>query len=297
MKKFRAIILSAIIVIIFLSCKDLKKNNPYDPSGTAYSGVTYKGQIWYPDNADISSMITLSGRLVLAGYNPIDGYCVMKMTGDTTYYAIGGTGDAAGYFRFINDICSDDSGNIYAVDNKAMVQTISPSNIMGSWAITSTAGIDNLSIECLNSSIFISNNLDRTVTKYTLSGVFVDTLSLSATSYGSFVPGRIFRSAGSLYVVNAINKRIVVKLSDTLVDSGEYEFQDSIVDGAMAGQQMQMAASQAVYKVDQGLGLTLKWGNFGVGPGRVLNGKLVAYDSSTDSVYVLDGLTIKKFGE
>jgi hypothetical protein len=297
MKKFKAIFIPVLIIIIFASCKDLKKNNPYDPAGNQYSGITYKGQTGYPDGTDIRAMLILSGQPVFAGYSQTSGFCVIKMTGDTTYDIVGSTGDIPGTFNDIKDMCADDFGNIYIVDKKNIVQTISPANVMNYWPITSTTGIDNLSIECLNNNIFITNLLDKTVNKYSLSGVLADSLTLSFTSYGNFVPGKIFKSYSHLYVVNAMDKSVIVKLTDTLINAGEFKFQDDIIDGVMAGQQMQLLGSQAVYKVDSDLGLTLKWGDFGVGAGRVLNGKLVAYDSGTDTVYTLDGLTIKKFGE
>lgn len=298
MKKFAAILIPVIIIIVFASCKDLKKNNPYDPAGTQYSGITYKGQIGYPDGTDIRAMLILSGMPVFAGHSQTYGFCVIKMTGDTTYDIVGTTGDVPGTFNDIKDMCADDVGNIYVVDKKNIVQTINSSNdAMNYWSITPTTVIDNLSIECLNNNIFITNYLDKTVNKYGLSGVLADSLILSFTSYGNFVPGKIFKSYSHLYVVNAIDKSVIVKLTDTLVNAGEFKFQDNIIDGAMAGQQMQLLGSQAVYKVDSDLGLTLRWGYFGVGAGRVLNGKLDAYDNSTDTIYILDGLTIKKFGE
>ena len=276
------------------SCKELARNNPYDPDGTAYGGITYKGQVWYPDSADISAMIMVSGQIVYGGYNPTDGDCIMKMTGAETYYAVGSTGDTPGYFHFIRDICADDAGNIYVVDNKAMVQTVSVSNIIGSWP---TSGIDNSSIECLNNNIFISNSLDKTITKYSTAGVYADMLSLSFTAYGNFVPGRLFKGPNYLYVVNALDKSEIVRLNDSLVNTGEFDFQYEIMDGTAAGMQLQILGTQAVYKADTNLGITLTWANFGVGPGRVLNGKLITYDSAADMVYLLDGLTIKKFGE
>jgi hypothetical protein len=287
----------ACFVMMLTSCKDLKKNNPYDPDGTAYAGITYKGQVSYPDGTDIKAMLVQNGMLVFAAYSPVNGYCVMKMTGDNAYYAVGSTGDTPGTFRYISDICSDSSGNIYVVDNKNYVQTISPANVMGSWPIVYTTGIDNLSIECLNDNIFISNNLDKSVTKYTSSGTFVDSLTLSFTSYGNFIPGKIFKGVDHIYVINAADTSVIVKLTDTLVNSGEYKFTDNIIDGCAAGEQIQMAAPQTVYKVDSNLVIGLKWGDFGVGPGRILNGKLAAYDAISGTVYILDGLTIKKFGE
>lgn len=296
MKKIIAIFLAAVIAAASFSCKDLKRNNPYDPDSTDYGGITYKEQVWYPDNAAISGMIISGGQLVFGGYNPTDGDCVMKMTGASAYYPVGSTGDTAGSFRYITDICADDSGNIYAVDNKYMVQTISPSNVMGSWPI-SPGGIDNLSIECLNNNIFISNYLDKTVTKYSTAGVYADTLSLSFTSYGEFIPGRLIKGPNYLYVVNALDKSEIVRLNDALVNTGEFDFEDEIMDGVVCGTQMQFLATQAVYKTDPGMVVALKWGNFGVGPGRVLNGKLITYNAAADLVYVLDGLTIKKFGE
>ena len=160
MKKLVVSVLTAVLLVVFASCKDLKRNNPYDPAGSAYGGVTYKGDVWYPDNTLISSMIVVSGGLVFGGSNPVDGDCVIKMTGDSTYTLAGYPGEFSG----IKDLCADNSGNIYVVDSSATVKTVSVSDVTGSWPIVHTSGIDNLSIECLNNSIFISNNADMTIT-------------------------------------------------------------------------------------------------------------------------------------
>ncbi len=296
MKKTCVIITAALALLIAASCAQYKRNNPYDPGGEAYAGITYKGSAWYPMSTEIKGMVVNQGFLNFAAYQTGPGDCVIKMTGAQAFTVIGSTGTATGSFNFINDIAADNSGNLYVTDKTAKVQVISAANTVTSWPISAT-GVDNLYLEWLNNYIFISNSMDDTVTKYTQSGVYDSQISITTTALGNFKPGRIFRSSSNLFVVNELDKSQVVKMTDTLINSDIKDFPASIYDGAAAITGMQLVSSRVVYKVDSNMVLSLKWGDFGEGPGRILNGKLAAYDGATNMTYILDSSTIKVFGE
>ncbi|MCE5301308.1 MAG: hypothetical protein LLG37_10625 [Spirochaetia bacterium] len=296
MKKTTVLLL--VLSAVFLTgCKELTRSNPTDPDGSAYIGITYKGEAWYPMDTDIRALAVASGVVTLGAYNPVDGDCLMRLGTGSTYTKTGSTGDTPGYFRAIQDICADSAGNIYVVDYKDVVQCVSPADVFTSWPLGHTADIDKLSVECLNDIIYVSNGADRTVISYTTSGTQVDAVTLSFTAYGDFVPGRIWSSASHLYVVNASDLSEVAQFTTALVQSAVYDFQTQVMDGCVEGTQMELCAQQAVYKAGDDLSLTMTWGNYGTGPGRILNGKLVAYDAAQKYVYILDGGTLKYFGE
>jgi hypothetical protein len=295
MKKIIPLILLAAIVIS--SCSELKRNNPYDPGGSAYRGVTYKGDISYPDSTSITAMIYNEGGLCFGAYDSIKGDCVIKMAGGVPDY-IGSTGDAPGQFRSIQDICADASGNIFVVDDKNMVQVISVSNSISSWNLTNvTVPANKLFIASYGGKIYVTSSVDKKIFEYTEAGIFIDSLDLSSTAYGPFTPGREFVSAGHVYVVNAESQDQIVRLTGGLVQDGLFDEGDYIYDASFNGAQDELISSGAVYNVDESMVLSLKWGNFGVGPGIVLDGKLIACDPASGDTYVLDGRTIKRFGE
>jgi hypothetical protein len=300
MKKSILLITCILLAFIFAACSNLKRNNPYDPAGTAFKGVTYKGDISYPDGTTITAMIYDSQGLCLAGYNPTHGYCVIKMEGALTDY-VGSTGNAPGQFMNIQDICADDIGNIYAVDNKNIVQIITPSDVTpsSSWTLTNvTTPVDKLFIAYLNNSIYVTSNTDKEIFKYnSTTGIFIDSAMLSFTAYGPFTPGRVFKSANYIFVVNSSSKNQIVKLDVNLAQIGLYDMQDNIFDATLNGGLPELIAAGAVYNVDENMVISLKWGNFGVGPGMVFNGGLIASDQTTGDTYILDGQTIKRFGE
>ena len=300
MKKNILPVICVLAVVVFTACSSLKKNNPYDPNGSAYKGVTFKGDISYPAGTSITAMIYTSTGLCLAGYNAANGYCVMRIEGATTDY-VGSTGDTPGHFRYIQDICADGLGNIYAVDNKNIMQVISPTaDAMSSWPLTNvTTPVDKLFIVYLNNSIYVTSNIDKKIFEYSTAGLFIDSADLSFTAYGPFIPGRVFKSANYIFVVNSSSKNQVVKLdAATLAQLGLYDMQDNIYDASVnTGGLLELIAAGAVYNVDENMVLSLKWGNFGVGPGMVFNGELIACDQATGDTYLLDGQTIKRFGE
>ena len=274
-----------------------EKEQSLRSGGSAYKGVTYKGAVSYPDSTSITAMIYAGGGLCFGAYDSIKGDCVIKMAGDTPYY-VGSTGDTPGFFRAIQDICADAPGNIYVVDDKNMVQAVSTSDSISSWNLTNvTVPAERLFIACYNSNIYVTSSADKKIFEYSGTGTFIDSLDLSSTAYGPFTPGREFVSAGHVYVVNAASQDQIIRLTGNLVQDGLFEEADYIYDASFNGGQDELISSGAVYNVDESMVLSLKWGNFGVGPGIVLDGKLIACDAASGDTYVLDGRTIKRFGE
>lgn len=286
-----------IIMILFLSCKELKRNNPYDPSAENYIKITYKGDVWYPPNTEIKSIIINNNIPVIAA-NKTDGpgYCIIKLY-DKTAHIIGSTGSVLGTFTDITDICSDTSDNIYIVDSKPYVQVMDKSENFTWWSISYTAGIGTLSIECFNNNIFITNNLDKSILKYQKDGVIIDSKIITATANGLFVPGRIFKSSTHLFIINQIKKTEIIKMDEDLNIIDNIIFRSEVIDGVNIDGQLQLLTEKAVFKVDNNMIILLKWGDFGEGPGRILNGKLITFNPQNKYVYVLDGATLKMFGE
>jgi hypothetical protein len=297
MKKKIALILLAAAAVVLSSCSDLKRNNPYDPGGSAYRGVTYKGDISYPDSTSITAMIYNGGGLCFGAYDSIKGDCVIKMAGGVPDY-VGTTGDTPGHFRAIQDICADAAGNIYVVDNKNIVQVVSTSDSISSWNLTNvTVPAERLFIACYSTNIYVTSSIDKKIFEYSETGSFIDSLDLSSTAYGPFTPGREFVSGGHVYVVNADSQDQIIRLTPSLAQDGLFDAGDYIYDASFNGAQDELISSGAVYNVDESMVLSLKWGNFGTGPGIVLDGKLIACDPALGDTYVLDGRTIKRFGE
>jgi hypothetical protein len=298
MKKNILPVSCVLLLFIFSACSNLKRNNPYDPAGTAYKGVTYKGNVSYPDGTTVTAMVYDSQGLCLAGYNATHGFCVMKMEGALTDY-VGSTGNTPGQFMNIQDICADDTGNIYVVDNKNIVQVISTTDVMSSWTMTNvTTPVDKLFIAYFNNAIYVTSDIDKKIFEYSTSGTFIDSADLSFTAYGQFTPGRVFTFNNFIFVVNSSSKNQIVKLqAGTLSQAGLYDIQDNIYDATVNSGQLELIAAGAVYNVDENMVISLKWGNFGTGPGMVFNGGLIASDQTTGDTYILDGQTIKRFGE
>jgi len=294
MKKFLIII---TVMLLFLSCKELKRNNPYDPASENYIKITYKGDVWYPPNTEIKSIIINNNIPVIAA-NKTDGpgYCIIKLY-DRTAHIIGSTGSVLGTFTDIIDICSDSLDNIYIVDSKPYVQVMDKFENFTWWSITYTAGIGTLGIECFNNNIFITNNLDNRILKYQNNGVFVDSKIITATANGLFTPGRIFKSSTHLFIVNQLKKTEIIKMDENLNIIDDIIFRSEVIDGVNVDGQLQLLTEKAIFRVDNNMVVLLKWGDFGEGPGRVLNGKLITFNPQNRYVYVLDGETLKMFGE
>ncbi len=153
----KKIIFLAFAVILFLSCSELKRNNPYDPASENYIKITYKGEMWYPSNTEIFSMIANSGILILAAFKSDGpGYCIIKLLDSSNARLIGSTGSLPGTFTSISDLCADSSDNIYIVDNKPFVQVMDINENFTWFPLTYTAGIGTLSIEFFNNNIFFA---------------------------------------------------------------------------------------------------------------------------------------------
>ena len=282
-----AIILIAVLTIVFSGCRELSRKNPYDPSSADYRGITYKGEELYPADFQIKKMASAGGYIAYAGTKEIYGDCVIKTA----------SGAPVGVFTGISDICSDGSGNIYAVDRSSGVTVIDAMNMTGTLPFSPSSGIDALYIEWMNGNLYITNGYDNEIYRIPDSGGAQMTVSVSATAQGYFTPGDIFGFEGALYVVNALNKKQAIKYDQNLSGAELINFGSNIIDACVYGGTLQVLSESAVYKTDGALVVTLKWGDFGEGPGRVFNGKSIAYNTADRLLYIQDGSTIKKFGE
>ncbi len=295
MKRYTAIIL---ITFIFLSCSELKRNNPYDPASENYIKITYKGEIWYPANAEIFSMIINKGIPVLAAFKADGpGYCVIKLLDNNNARLIGSTGSVLGTFTSISDLCCDDVDNIYIADSKPYIQVMDGNENFTWWPLTYTAGIGALSIEFFNNNIFITNDIEKKVHKYQTNGILIDTKTISITAIGDFTPGRIFKSNSNIFIINKNRKNEILKLDGNLNIVDDMIFNSEINDAVNTDDFMQLLSEKVVFKVDNNLNVLLKWGDFGEGPGRILNGKLISYNTTNKYIYILDGTSLKIFGE
>jgi hypothetical protein len=298
MKK-TALIISILAAAAFIvSCRQLSRNNPYDPSSPNYIHITYKNEAWYPASMAINAMAFGSGYLFIAGAMQGTGDCVVKLVDGAGTTPVAST--PLGVFSGITDICADDTGNIYIVDSKQAVQVLDPSGIFStSFALPNMAAIGSLRMEWLAGNIYISNDADLKIYKYSQAGVLAvpDSKILSCTANGYFIPGRIFKIGAYIYVVNNMRKNEVARLAQDLSDAGTYLFSGSIADCVETAGLGEALSSQAVFKVDAGLVVALKWGDYGEGPGKIMNGKLITYDPSGKLIYLLDGGSIKIFGE
>lgn len=292
---FLTVILGSAAVLI--SCSKLSRNNPYDPSSTNYQHITYKGGAWYPANTTINAMAFSGGFVYIAGVKQGTGDCVIKLTGASTFTESAST--SLGAFSGITDICADNSGNIYIVDDKQAVQVMDAAGSFTNFTFSNMGTIDNLYIEWFSNDIYISNDADKKIYRYSQAGVptVPDSKILSCTANGYFTPGRIFKAGSYIYVINKIKKNEIVRLAQDLSDAGTYLFPRDLEDCVEAGGYTEALSSQAVFRVDSALTIALKWGDFGEGPGKIINGKFITYDVSAKRVYLLDGGTIKIFGE
>lgn len=282
-----AIILIAVLTVVFSGCRELSRKNPYDPSSADYKGITYKGEELYPADFQIKKMASAGGYIAYAGTKEIYGDCVIKTA----------AGAPVGVFTGISDICTDDSGNTYAVDRSSGVTVIDAMNMINTLSFSPTSGIDSLHIEWMNGNLFITNGYDNEIYRIPDSGGAQVTVSVSVTAQGYFTPGEIFKFGASLYVVNTLNKKQAIKYDQNLSGAELINFGANIIDACVYGGALQVLSESAVYKTDGTLGIMLKWGDFGEGPGRVFNGKSIAYNTADGLLYIQDGSTIKKFGE
>ncbi len=300
MKK-RTVIPSVLLVIImfFYSCKELNRDNPYDPDGTDYIGITYKGELWYPTDSSPRAMARGGSFLYMAAYKEGTGDCVMKIgTESREVVVLGSSGTGTGSFTGISDLCADNTGNVYVVDSQNMVQIINSMDSFTSFVVPEITGTDRMYIEELAGDIFITSHMDSYIYKYSgAAHSFVDSRRITFTAMGGFEPGKIFTSGQYIFVVNDIRKNEVLKLDGGLATAGVIDFEEKIRDAAGRGDYMQVLCESAVFKVDNDLYIELKWGDFGTGPGRVLNGKLISYNPDDGMVYILDNETLKIFGE
>jgi len=288
MREF-TLIFTLLLTAVFSGCSELSRKNPYDPSSPDYRGITYKGEELYPADFQIESIASAGGYIAYAGTKENYGGCVVKTT----------AGTPLGMFTGISDICADDSGNIYGVDRSENAQKIQNDmfNTITPLAFTASSGIDSLYIEWMNGSLYISNEYDNEIYRISDSGGAQLTVPVSVTAQGYFTPGEIFKFESSIYVVNALNKKQVIKYDQNLSNPQVIDFTANIIDACIQEGALQILSESAVYKTDGAFGVLLKWGDFGEGPGRILNGKSIAYNAADGLIYIQDGSTIKKFGE
>lgn len=284
-----AIILIAVLIIVLSGCRELSRKNPYDPSSADYKGITYKGEELYPADFQIKKMASAGGYIAFAGTKEIYGDCAVKTA----------AGAPIGVFTGISDICADDSGNFYVVDRSENVQKIQNDsfNTITPIAFTASSGVDSLYIEWMSGNLYITNEYDNEIYRVPDSGGAQMTVSVSVTAQGYFTPGEIFKFGASLYVVNTLNKKQAIKYDQNLSSAEVINFGANIIDACVYGGALQVLSESAVYKTDGALAVLLKWGDFGEGPGRVFNGKSIAYNTADGLLYIQDGSTIKKFGE
>lgn len=295
----KKIIIACVCAALFYSCSELKRNNPNDPSAENYAGITYKGNFFVPADIEMTDMTIAGPDVVLGAVRQGTGGCIVKIDaggGEARVFGSGGTG--TGMFTGITSVTSDSSGNVYVADSQHIMQKLSPSGVFTSWPLNYISGVDTTYIAALGSRVYATNNIDRRICAYLSSdGTVVDSVVLSFTSYGEFVPGRIFASENYLYVSNTLDGRVVARFSQSLSPSGVYRFIAQLVDSAAAGGSVKFLSPQAAYRADESLTVIQKWGAFGEGPGRILNGRAIAYYPASMYIYIADGVTIKIFGK
>lgn len=296
----KKIILAGIILasaLSSLSCRELSRNNPYDPASPDYIHVTYRNEAWYPENTSITAMAFSNGFVYIAGFLSGTGSCIIKLEDASAATAVAVS--PLGPFSNISDICADLSGNIYITDDKQAVQVMDPAGNFSNFPVSNMASSGGLYMEWMAGDIYISNWADKKIYKYSQSGVpaVPDSKILSCTANGYFTPGRIFAMGPYIYVVNDARKNEVARLAPDLSDAGTYLFQADLTDCVETAGTGQAASGQAVFKVDYGLSVALKWGDYGEGPGKIMNARLITYDPLGKLIYILDGGSIKVFGE
>lgn len=293
----KTIIFLIIIAAVFVSCKQLSKDNPYDPASPNYINVHYISEAWYPANTTISAMAFANGFVYVAGVKLGLGDCVIKIVDAAGTSPVAST--PLGAFSNISDICADDSGNVYITDDKQAVQVMDSGGNFTSFSFSNMTTPGNLQMEWAANSIFISNGADKKIYKYSETGVpaVPDSIVLSCTANGYFTPGKIFKTDSYIYVVNKDKKSEIVRLLQDLSDAGTFLFSQDISDGVETGVLAEVLSGQAVFRVDSSLAVALKWGDYGEGPGKIINGKRITYNSAGKLIYILDGGSIKIFGE
>jgi hypothetical protein len=297
MKNTALIILALAVAAFIVSCRQLSRNNPYDPSAPGYIHITYKNEAWYPSNTTVNAMAYAGGFVYIGGTMQGTGECIMKLAGPAGTTPVVST--PMGVFSGITDICGDDSGNIYITDSKQAVQVMDNTGTFTNFALSNMATAGNLHLEWLGGNIYVSNGDDLKIYKYSQAGVpaVPDSKILSCTANGYFTPGRIWKIGAYIFVVNDLRKNEVARLAQDLSDAGTYLFEAPIADCTDTAGTGQALSAQAVFKVDGSLFVALKWGDYGEGPGKIMNGKLITYDPSGKLIYLLDGGSIKIFGE
>ncbi len=285
MKKYACVIF--VLLIVFSGCKELKRTNPMDPEADNYIGISYKGSVSYPAAASIKAMDAALGELVFGASYPGYGDCVIR----------GLSGLPQGTFTQITDVCADDFGNIYAVDHTANITVVSPAGTVSQFGLNIINGIDTLSVEWFNNEVYVSGSFDRTIISYTASGVQSHSTAITVTASGYFTPGRIFASDNYIYAADRSDPKRVVRFSPSLTGATEFKLSAAAVDGCSYKGGLLVLNGQSVMQCDEDLKVIKTWGNMGEGPGLILNGRAICYNQADGFVYVLDGATLKKFGE
>jgi len=286
MKKILLLIIP-VMALLFCGCKELKRSNPMDPGADNYIGISYKGSVVYPAAAAIKAIDAVLGELVFGATHASYGDCVIRGT----------EGAPSGTFTQLSDICTDDFGNIYAADHTANITVVTPAGTVTQFPLTVINGIDTLSVEWFNNKVYVSGNLDSTIVSYTAAGAQVDSLTITVTASGYFTPGRIFASGNYIYAADYTDPKRVVRLSSPLTGATEFKLSAGMVDGCAFQSGLLILTGQSVLQCDEDLKVVKTWGNMGEGPGLILNGKCIAFNPADSMVYVLDGGTLKKFGE
>jgi hypothetical protein len=285
----KSLIVLAAITMIVISCRPLSRNNPVDPTASNYIGMTYKGDQWYPPEASITSMVWANG-LVLGSYDATNGDTVIRVSGSSALF-IGGTGVTTGYFNNINDLAADPAGNVYIVDSTGRVQVMDPGNSITSWSLTYTT-LGTFSIEYISGDLFVTNTADKTIQKYSTAGTLLDSRTVTVTSRGYFTPGRIFGSGTTLYVINKQQNNDIYHIDTTFAVTGDMSVDGNATDGVGDYALCETLVQAVGAPISANL---VKWGDFGDGAGKVMNGQFIAYDGA--QFYIYDESLIKTFGK
>jgi len=126
-------------------------------------------------------------------------------------------------------------------------------------------------------------------------GTLTDSINVTVTANGYFSPGRLFKTASAIYSVNRLNANEAIVFDSSLNITGEVQFNNAVKDGGYIPGTLQLLFETSVTRYNDSFSDALTWGNFGEGPGRVLNGKYITCYG--DSVYIYDGTLLKEFGK
>jgi hypothetical protein len=293
----KKIIIALSVLALATSCRNLSRDNPYDPLSQNFIGITYISEKWYPDSTTLSAMAFSGSYLYAAGYKQGTGACVFRLDGPSA--TVTHTAGAFGAFSGISGMCADQSGSVYICDDAHAVHKLDSGGSFSGFAVTNMTDYGGLDIEWSGGSLYMSNSADKKIYRYSDAGVpaVPDSKLLSCTANGYFTPGKIFSIGTYIYVVNKDRKDEVVRLAQDLSDAGTYTFLRDVADCAVAVTGGKLLSGTAVFNVDYGLASALKWGDYGEGPGRIINGKMIEYDAAGRFIYILDGGTIKVFGD